>query len=163
MGETYDARMELPGWSEPGYAGGGWARGRQGVGVGPLSRDIFGHDGRSGGGTGIRGAGAIAGLPGTADPDYRSMPARELTEPEPGVFIFDLGQNFAGVMRLRVKGPRGTRVQISVRRDAASGRATDDREPAAGAGDGLLHPARRCGRETSGRRASRITGFSMSS
>lgn len=37
---------------------------------------------------------------------------RHLTEPKPGVFIFNLGQNFAGVIRLRVKGPAGTKLQI---------------------------------------------------
>ncbi len=36
----------------------------------------------------------------------------KLTEPKPGVCIFDLGQNFAGWARLRVKGPAGTRVRL---------------------------------------------------
>ena len=33
-------------------------------------------------------------------------------EVSPGVFIFDLGQNFAGWVRLRVQGPRGTTVRM---------------------------------------------------
>ena len=33
-----------------------------------------------------------------------------MTEPKPGVFVFDMGQNFAGWVRLRVSGPRGTRI-----------------------------------------------------
>ncbi len=41
-----------------------------------------------------------------------SLPARRLTEPKPGVFIFDFGQNFAGIVRLKVKGPAGTTVQL---------------------------------------------------
>ena len=36
----------------------------------------------------------------------------KLTEPKPGVHIFDLGQNFAGWVRLRVQGPAGTRVRL---------------------------------------------------
>jgi len=40
------------------------------------------------------------------------LPAKRITEPKPGVFIFDLGQNFAGVARFKFKGPAGTRVQI---------------------------------------------------
>lgn len=37
---------------------------------------------------------------------------RHITEPKPGVYIFDLGQNFAGVIRLRVQGEAGTKLQI---------------------------------------------------
>lgn len=33
-------------------------------------------------------------------------------EIKPGVFILDMGQNFAGVVRLKVKGPAGTKVNI---------------------------------------------------
>jgi alpha-L-rhamnosidase len=35
-----------------------------------------------------------------------------LTEPAPGVYIFDLGQNLAGNVRLEVKGPAGTKIQL---------------------------------------------------
>ncbi len=40
------------------------------------------------------------------------LPARALHEPTPGVYIFDMGQNFAGIVRLKVKGARGTKVQL---------------------------------------------------
>ncbi len=42
----------------------------------------------------------------------QDLKAQRLTEPKPGVYIFDLGQNFAGVIRLKIKGPAGTRLQI---------------------------------------------------
>lgn len=35
-----------------------------------------------------------------------------ITSPTNGVYIFNLGQNFAGVARLKVKGPAGTRVRL---------------------------------------------------
>ncbi|MDR1170908.1 MAG: glycoside hydrolase family 78 protein [Bacteroidales bacterium] len=35
-----------------------------------------------------------------------------VSEPKPGVYLFDMGQNFAGVARIRVKGPAGTRVVL---------------------------------------------------
>jgi len=35
-----------------------------------------------------------------------------LTQPKPGVWVFDLGQNFTGWDRLRVSGPAGTTVQL---------------------------------------------------
>ena len=34
----------------------------------------------------------------------------KLTEPKPGVFVFDMGQNFAGFAELSVRGPAGTKV-----------------------------------------------------
>lgn len=36
----------------------------------------------------------------------------KISEPQPGVFIVDMGQNFAGVARLRVQGPAGTKVTL---------------------------------------------------
>jgi alpha-L-rhamnosidase len=42
----------------------------------------------------------------------QELKARRFTEPKPGVYLFDLGQNFAGVIRLKVKGPSGTKLQI---------------------------------------------------
>ena len=35
-----------------------------------------------------------------------------ITEPKPGVFVADFGQNRAGVVELRVKGPKGTTVRL---------------------------------------------------
>ena len=35
-----------------------------------------------------------------------------MNEPKPGVFVYDMGQNFSGVERLRVEGPAGTDVRL---------------------------------------------------
>ena len=40
------------------------------------------------------------------------LPARTMTEPKPGVYVFDFGQNFSGVERLNVGGPAGTEVKV---------------------------------------------------
>lgn len=40
------------------------------------------------------------------------LKAQRITEPKPGAYIFDLGQNFAGVIRLKVKGPANTQLKI---------------------------------------------------
>jgi alpha-L-rhamnosidase len=42
----------------------------------------------------------------------REMAALKMTQPKPGVYVFDFGQNLAGVERLRVSGPRGTEVRV---------------------------------------------------
>ena len=43
----------------------------------------------------------------------RHFPAK-MTEPKPGVFIYDFGQNMAGVEKLAVSGAAGTDVQVRV-------------------------------------------------
>jgi len=42
----------------------------------------------------------------------KTMPALKMTEPKPGVYIYDFGQNMAGVEKLNVSGPAGTDVQV---------------------------------------------------
>jgi alpha-L-rhamnosidase len=42
----------------------------------------------------------------------RELHAKSLTEPKPGVYIYDFGQNFSGVERVRVQGPAGTDVRL---------------------------------------------------
>ena len=42
----------------------------------------------------------------------RSIDNPKMTEPKPGVYIYDFGQNMAGVERLNLSGPPGTDVQV---------------------------------------------------
>jgi alpha-L-rhamnosidase len=42
------------------------------------------------------------------------MPALSMTEPKPGVFIYDFGQNLAGVEKIATAGSAGTEVQVRV-------------------------------------------------
>ncbi|MEO7413885.1 MAG: family 78 glycoside hydrolase catalytic domain, partial [Opitutaceae bacterium] len=42
----------------------------------------------------------------------RTLPAKSVIETRPGVWLFDLGQNIAGWVRLRVDAPRGTAVDL---------------------------------------------------
>jgi alpha-L-rhamnosidase len=41
-----------------------------------------------------------------------TLAAKKITEPKPGVYVVDLGVNFAGWERIRVKGPAGTQVTM---------------------------------------------------
>lgn len=89
-GETHDARRESTGWSRPGFADAGWtAVTLRSAPPGPLISCPF------------------PGIAVTAD----LRPVR-MTEPAPGTFIFDFGQNIAGWVRLRAAGPPGTRIQL---------------------------------------------------
>jgi alpha-L-rhamnosidase len=42
----------------------------------------------------------------------RTVTAKSLTEPKPGVWVYDFGQNLSGLEILQVKGPAGTDVQL---------------------------------------------------
>jgi alpha-L-rhamnosidase len=103
-GETYDARLEMPGWDRPGFR-------EEGL---PSERV---------GGQGIRSSWQPVSLftdpnpPLNAQSDPPIQVTEELkpegvTEPKPGVYVFDMGQNMVGWARLKVKGPAGTRVTL---------------------------------------------------
>lgn len=89
-GETYDARLEIPGWSKPGLDASGWQAVR-------VARQV---------------ATKLQAQPGVPIIVTGELRPKAITQPRPGVYVFDLGQNFAGIARLRVKGPRGTAVQL---------------------------------------------------
>lgn len=89
-GETYDARLEHPGWDRPGFDDSAWKRVEATTGPGGvLSAEMI---------LPIRVVQTLA-------------PVR-LTTPRPGVHVYDFGQNFAGWCRLHAKGPAGTRVTL---------------------------------------------------
>ncbi|MDR0901330.1 MAG: glycoside hydrolase family 78 protein [Opitutaceae bacterium] len=90
LGEHYDARNEQAGWDTPGFDDGAWR-------------------------PAVRAAAPAGRLSAQMQPPVRvtrvSRPAR-MTEVRPGAFIFDMGQNMAGVVRIKVRGPRGARINI---------------------------------------------------
>lgn len=87
-GERYDARLEQPGWDEPGFDDSSWESAAVVQGT-SLSPQIT---------TPIR----------VAD---RLKPFK-MWSPLPGVHIFDFGQNFSGWVRLRAEGPRGKEIKL---------------------------------------------------
>jgi len=89
-GEDYDARLELTGWNRPGYDDSTWEPAQ------PMPAP----------------AGRLAAQPVEPIRMTQELQPVAVTEPRPGVFIFDFGQNLVGWCRLRVRGPRGTMVQL---------------------------------------------------
>ena len=89
-GETYDARLETPGWDMPGFSDAAWKPATAAEAPkGELSAQMMPP---------IRVVDTILPL--------------KMTSPKPGVYVFDMGQNFSGWVRLRVRGPRGTEVRL---------------------------------------------------
>lgn len=89
-GEDYDARRELTGWDEPGYDDAAWT-----------AADLMEPPG------GRLAAQMIAPIRVT-----ETIRPVAVTNPKPGVFIFDMGQNMVGWCRLRVAGPAGAVVSL---------------------------------------------------
>jgi alpha-L-rhamnosidase len=89
-GEEYDARLELPGWSAPGFDDGAWkpAKAMEGPKGGLVAQMV--------------------------DPIrvIETLRPVAVKSPAPGTFIFDMGQNMVGWCRLAVQGPRGTAVSL---------------------------------------------------
>jgi alpha-L-rhamnosidase len=89
-GETYDARKEQAAWIEPGFVDTNW---RQAQRV-----DAPGEH--------------IVAQPSEPIKIMQTITPVALTEPQPGLYIFDMGQNMVGWAQLRVQGTAGTRVQL---------------------------------------------------
>ncbi|MCA9257678.1 MAG: family 78 glycoside hydrolase catalytic domain [Planctomycetales bacterium] len=89
QGESYDATQENPGWDQPQWQGNGVA-----VNVGSeFTSSLQWH-------------------PGPPVVEAGEFPALSVSEPQPGVYVFDLGQNIAGVVCLKVRGSRGQELRL---------------------------------------------------
>ncbi|MBL9169134.1 MAG: family 78 glycoside hydrolase catalytic domain [Verrucomicrobiales bacterium] len=112
MGETFDSRAELTGWAEAGFDDRQWAPCIRAEGNGSV-RAIFSDTmGDREVDLGFRAPPVLQSYPAPAIRVTQELPAIQLMKPNPGVYIFDFGQNFAGVARLKLRGVRGTKVQI---------------------------------------------------
>ncbi len=90
LGEVYDARKERPGWDRPGHDDADWKPAAEAPK--PAGR-----------------------LQAQFQPPIRQTAVLKpvgMTRPGPGVFIYDLGQNFSGLARLRIEAPAGTRIRL---------------------------------------------------
>ena len=112
MGEAYDARLEMPGWSRAGFDAADWEPAILAAENGSTRAVFWDNTGGREVELGFRRPPLLQSY---AAPPIRiteELPARRLTEPDPGVYLFDLGQNFAGIIRLQVQGPAGTRLRL---------------------------------------------------
>lgn len=98
-GCTYDARLETTGWDTPNYN----------YGIGNWTNAVLFAD------------------PGGAHPTtmtaqtfpavtiQEELIAQSMQSPAPGVYVFDLGQNFAGMIRLKLPAPISAGITITIR------------------------------------------------
>ncbi len=90
LGEIYDARKEIAGWDKPKFDDSDWRK--------PA--------------VATESSGALRSQ---AQPPIRitkKIRTVKLTEPVPGTYIFDLGQNFSGWANLQFSAPAGTQIKL---------------------------------------------------
>ena len=111
-GETYDARKEMPGWSKAGFDDSQWGPAIPAEDNGSIIAPYFDRGGERLVELGFVKPKKLQAYPAPPIVVTEELAARKVTELKPGVYIFDLGENFAGVVRLRTKGPAGTKVTL---------------------------------------------------
>ncbi|MCJ7486003.1 MAG: glycoside hydrolase family 78 protein [Candidatus Aminicenantes bacterium] len=87
-GERYDARLLIDGWDQPGFDDRSWDKALATSGY-PLVSQM---------------------MPPVRVTEH--LDPKSVTRVAPGAFVFDFGQNFAGWVRLRVEGPKGTEIRL---------------------------------------------------
>jgi alpha-L-rhamnosidase len=102
-GESYDARLNQTGWDEPGFNASSWQ---------PVQ--------------------TVAAPGGALEADMmppitvaETLNAVKLTEPEPGVYVYDFGQNIAGWEVLKTQGPAGATVTMQTAEELLSNGTID--------------------------------------
>lgn len=104
VGETYDARLEMPGWCDAGFDDSAW------------------------------GSAVVCRAPGGTLKSMQMEPIRvveefkpkALWEVQPGVWVYDMGRNVAGWAKLKVSGPAGTVVGLKYAERLGEDRDIDD-------------------------------------
>lgn len=113
MGESFDARRDRPDWATAGGAADwSWEPVIRAEQNGGTRATFFDSAGAREVDLGFQ---RPPRLQAYAAPPIRitaELKPRRLTEPAPGVHVFDLGQNFAGVIRLNLSAAAGTRVRL---------------------------------------------------
>ncbi len=89
-GQHEDRTREMPGWDQPGFDQSSW------------KSVTVTH----------RPARLLVAQPNEPIQVTRVQKPKQVTEPAPGVLIFDMGQNMVGHVRLKLTGPRGTQVTV---------------------------------------------------
>lgn len=89
-GENYDARLELENWSQPAFDDSQWSPAK------------------------VRAWPDLAIEAQVMEPvrQVRELKPKSVSQPKPGLWVFDLGQNMVGVVRLKISAPAGTQLTL---------------------------------------------------
>ncbi len=90
MGETFDARKAMPGWDAPSFDDRAWHAVDTGAEVNPV----------------------VQWHPGPPVRPFAEIRPNSITEPTPGNYVLDMGQNFAGIVRLKTTAEPGRTITL---------------------------------------------------
>lgn len=90
MGETYDARLAMPGWDAAAFNAAAWKPCEE--------RESW--------------PAVLEAYPGVPVRRLVELKPKAITEPKPGVFVYDLAQNMVGWVRLKAQGTAGTKITM---------------------------------------------------
>ncbi|WP_367872286.1 glycoside hydrolase family 78 protein [Luteolibacter sp. Populi] len=90
-GESYDARLETPGWDAPGFDDKTWKPVATGAEFEPAILEAY---------------------PMPPVRKVAEIAAVKITQPHPGTQIYDFGQNFSGFVRLKLRALAGTSIRL---------------------------------------------------
>ncbi|QNN24694.1 family 78 glycoside hydrolase catalytic domain [Planctomycetales bacterium ZRK34] len=90
QGEFYDAAQELTGWDTAGYDASAWKPVITGAEVDPI----------------------VQWHPAQPVRPIQEFKAKSITQPTPGAWVLNMGQNFAGFARLKVRGKAGQKIML---------------------------------------------------
>jgi alpha-L-rhamnosidase len=93
-GEEYDATKEKPGWDLPGYKATGWSQAEVMTRLEDAPNPII-----------------VAQCNEPIRVTKELQPIK-MTEPKPGMYVFDMGQNMVGWCRLKANAPAGTKITL---------------------------------------------------
>ena len=89
-GEIYDANKEIPGWDTVGFKEDAWTP----------AAEMDSPKGK------------MTARPCPPVAITQSFKPKSITEPKPGVFVVDFGQNFSGHAKIKVAAPKGTKITM---------------------------------------------------
>jgi alpha-L-rhamnosidase len=87
-GEKYDSRLEMPGWDKSGFEDTAWD-------------NVVAVEGYN-----------LASQLMQPIQITKVMIPQKMESPQPGMYVYDFGQNFTGFVRLKVRGPRGVQITL---------------------------------------------------
>ncbi|MGO9110817.1 MAG: family 78 glycoside hydrolase catalytic domain [Thermoguttaceae bacterium] len=90
LGESYDATKAVPGWASPGLDASSW----------PVATVRHEH------------ARLLEGQVMQGVRQTGKLKPKSISQPKPGQWVFDMGQNMVGVVRLTVSAPAGTKLTL---------------------------------------------------
>ena len=112
MGETYDARREQSGWSSARFNDGSWEPAIPARDLGSVKATFSDKAGDREMEFGFIAPRDLQAYPGPPVRPIEELRPKRILEPAHGTWVFDFGQNFSGVARIRAKGPAGTTIRI---------------------------------------------------